>query len=52
MLIPPVGHTEVTIDGVVKSLDPETRTAVVSIDARCAGKRILGHKATATVHLA
>lgn len=52
VLVPPVGHTEVTIDGVVKSLDPETRTAVVSIDARCAGKRILGHKATATVHLA
>ena len=31
----------------VKSLDPETRTAVVSLDARFNGKRILGHRATA-----
>jgi acyl dehydratase len=38
--------------GKVKSLDPETRTAVVSLDARFNGKRILGHRATATVQLA
>ncbi|MGU3433442.1 fused (3R)-hydroxyacyl-ACP dehydratase subunits HadA/HadB [Actinomycetes bacterium M1A6_2h] len=43
---------ELQLAGKVKSLDPETRTAVVSLDARFNGKRILGHRATATVQLA
>ncbi len=41
---------EVQYTGKVKSVDPETRTAVVAIVAKSAGKRIFG-RATATVQL-
>ncbi|WP_027505089.1 fused (3R)-hydroxyacyl-ACP dehydratase subunits HadA/HadB [Rhodococcus sp. UNC23MFCrub1.1] len=52
VMVDPVSKSEIVIDGTVKSKDEATRTAVVSIDARYKGKRILGHKAMATVHLA
>ncbi|MEV0296790.1 fused (3R)-hydroxyacyl-ACP dehydratase subunits HadA/HadB [Nocardia sp. NPDC050710] len=42
---------EVEYTGKVKSMDPETRTAVVAIVAKSAGKKIFG-RATATVQLA
>lgn len=42
---------EVDFTGKVKSVDPETRTAVVAITAKSAGKKIFG-RATATVQLA
>ncbi|WP_433208149.1 fused (3R)-hydroxyacyl-ACP dehydratase subunits HadA/HadB [Nocardia sp. CA-107356] len=42
---------EVEYTGKVKSVDPETRTAVVAIVAKAAGKKIFG-RATATVQLA
>ncbi|WP_433603309.1 fused (3R)-hydroxyacyl-ACP dehydratase subunits HadA/HadB [Nocardia sp. CA-135953] len=42
---------EVEFTGKVKSVDPETRTAVVAIVAKSAGKKIFG-RATATVQLA
>ncbi|MEU7634199.1 fused (3R)-hydroxyacyl-ACP dehydratase subunits HadA/HadB [Nocardia sp. NPDC049220] len=42
---------EVEYTGRVKSVDPETKTAVVAIVAKSAGKRIFG-RATATVQLA
>jgi len=42
------GHVE--YDGKVKSLDPDTRTAVVAITALHAGRKIFG-RATATVQL-
>ncbi|MBB5915962.1 acyl dehydratase [Nocardia transvalensis] len=38
--------------GHVKSVDPATGTAVIAMDTRCNGKRVFGHKATATVRLA
>ncbi|RBO90796.1 acyl dehydratase [Nocardia puris] len=41
---------EVEYTGKVKSVDPETRTAVIAIVARSAGKKIFG-RATATVQL-
>lgn len=41
---------EVEFTGKVKSLDPETRTAVIAIVAKSAGKKIFG-RATATVRL-
>lgn len=41
---------EVEFTGKVKSVDPETRTAVVAIVAKAAGKKIFG-RATATVQL-
>ncbi|MET7773874.1 fused (3R)-hydroxyacyl-ACP dehydratase subunits HadA/HadB [Nocardia sp. NPDC005366] len=43
--------TEVEYTGKVKSVDPQTRTAVVAIVAKSAGKKIFG-RATATVQLA
>ncbi|WP_062984013.1 fused (3R)-hydroxyacyl-ACP dehydratase subunits HadA/HadB [Nocardia anaemiae] len=42
---------EVEFTGKVKSVDPETRTAVVAIVAKSAGRKIFG-RATATVQLA
>ncbi len=42
---------EIEYTGKVKSMDPETRTAVVAIVAKSAGKKIFG-RATATVQLA
>lgn len=42
---------EIEYTGKVKSVDPETRTAVVAIVARSAGRKIFG-RATATVQLA
>jgi acyl dehydratase len=42
---------EVEFTGKVKSVDPQTRTAVVAIVAKSAGKKIFG-RATATVQLA
>ncbi len=42
---------EIEYTGKVKSVDPETRTAVVAIVAKAAGKKIFG-RATATVQLA
>ncbi|WP_406282318.1 fused (3R)-hydroxyacyl-ACP dehydratase subunits HadA/HadB [Nocardia sp. NBC_00881] len=42
---------EVEYTGKVKSVDPETKTAVVAIVAKSAGKKIFG-RATATVQLA
>lgn len=42
---------EIEYTGKVKSVDPETRTAVVAIVAKSAGKKIFG-RATATVQLA
>lgn len=41
---------EVEFTGKVKSVDPQTRTAVVAITAKSAGKKIFG-RATATVQL-
>ncbi|MGB3771825.1 MAG: fused (3R)-hydroxyacyl-ACP dehydratase subunits HadA/HadB [Rhodococcus sp. (in: high G+C Gram-positive bacteria)] len=52
VMVPPTEHATIVIDGMVKSKDESNRTAEVSIDARYNGKRILGHKARATVHLA
>lgn len=43
---------ELQFGGKIKSLDPESRTAVVSLSATFEGKRIFGHRATATVQLA
>lgn len=51
VMVHPVDPAEIVINGTVKSMDPATRTAVVSIDARFNNKRILGHRATATVRL-
>lgn len=45
------GQAEIEFEGKVKSLDAETRTAVIAIVARSAGKKIFG-RATATVQLA
>ncbi|AYJ47986.1 fused (3R)-hydroxyacyl-ACP dehydratase subunits HadA/HadB [Rhodococcus sp. P1Y] len=52
--IPVDGHraAEIKFDGKIKSLDAETRTAVVALNATFEGKRIFGHRATATVQLA
>lgn len=44
--------SEIVFGGKIKSLDPETRTAIISLGATFEGKRIFGHKATATVTLA
>ncbi len=43
---------ELVFSGKIKSLDAESRTAVVSLGATFEGKRIFGHRATATVQLA
>lgn len=43
---------EIEFGAKIKSLDPETRTAVISLGATFQGKRIFGHRATATVQLA
>ncbi|MDJ0395612.1 fused (3R)-hydroxyacyl-ACP dehydratase subunits HadA/HadB [Rhodococcus sp. G-MC3] len=43
---------EIQFDGKIKSLDAESRTAVVALNATFEGKRIFGHRATATVQLA
>ncbi|WP_037158829.1 fused (3R)-hydroxyacyl-ACP dehydratase subunits HadA/HadB [Rhodococcoides fascians] len=43
---------EIQFGGKIKSLDPEARTAVVALNATFEGKRIFGHRATATVRLA
>jgi acyl dehydratase len=43
---------EIKFDGKIKSLDAESRTAVVALNATFEGKRIFGHRATATVQLA
>ena len=51
----PVGThkpAEIVFSGKIKSKDEESRTAVVSIGATFEGKRIFGHRATATVQLA
>ncbi|MFY2787525.1 fused (3R)-hydroxyacyl-ACP dehydratase subunits HadA/HadB [Rhodococcus sp. MALMAid1271] len=51
----PVGShkpAEIVFSGKIKSKDEESRTAVVSIGATFEGKRIFGHRATATVQLA
>lgn len=45
------GEAEVEYAGKVKSVDPETKTAVIAITARAQGKKIFG-RATATVQLA
>ncbi|KZF09496.1 MAG: fused (3R)-hydroxyacyl-ACP dehydratase subunits HadA/HadB [Rhodococcus sp. (in: high G+C Gram-positive bacteria)] len=52
--IPVDGHraAEIKFEGKIKSLDPESRTAVVALNATFEGKRIFGHRATATVTLA
>lgn len=42
---------EIVYSGKIKSKDEATRTAVVSIGATFEGKRIFGHRATATVQL-
>ncbi|MFC4375788.1 fused (3R)-hydroxyacyl-ACP dehydratase subunits HadA/HadB [Nocardia halotolerans] len=42
---------EIEFTGKVKSVDPDTRTAVVALTAKSAGKKIFG-RATATVQLA
>lgn len=43
---------EIQFDGKIKSLDAENRTAVIALNATFEGKRIFGHRATATVQLA
>lgn len=52
--IPVDAHSaaEIEFGGKIKSLDPESRTAVVALSATFEGKRIFGHRATATVQLA
>ncbi|KQU02819.1 dehydratase [Rhodococcus sp. Leaf7] len=52
VMVPPIEHATIVVNGVVKSMDADARTAEVSIDARYNGKRILGHKAKAIVYLA
>lgn len=50
----PVGPhkaAELEFSGKIKSLDADSRTAVVSLGATFEGKRIFGHRATATVRL-
>ena len=42
---------EIVFGGKIKSKDEESRTAVISIGATFEGKRIFGHRATATVQL-
>lgn len=42
---------EIVFTGKVKSKDEATRTAVISLGATFEGKRIFGHRATATVQL-
>lgn len=49
--VSPDKPAEVEYTGKIKSVDPETRTAVVAITARSEGKKIFG-RATATVQLA
>jgi len=43
---------EIEFGGKIKSLDTEARTAVIALSATFEGKRIFGHRATATVQLA
>ncbi|BAD59970.1 fused (3R)-hydroxyacyl-ACP dehydratase subunits HadA/HadB [Nocardia farcinica] len=50
VFVPADAAAEVEYTGKVKSMDPETRTAVVAIVAKSAGKKIFG-RATATVQL-
>lgn len=50
----PVGPhkaAEIEFSGKIKSLDADSRTAVVALGATFEGKRIFGHRATATVQL-
>ena len=51
VMVGPDEPSDIDFSGSVKTLDPETRTAVIGIDARFRGKRIFGHRATATVQL-
>ncbi|QDQ98994.1 MaoC/PaaZ C-terminal domain-containing protein [Tomitella fengzijianii] len=52
VLVPPFpGQAQVELTGKVKSADPDTRTVVVALQARSAGKKVFG-RATATVQLA
>ncbi|WP_416382398.1 fused (3R)-hydroxyacyl-ACP dehydratase subunits HadA/HadB [Nocardia transvalensis] len=48
--VPADAPAEIEYTGKVKSMDPETRTAVVAITAKSEGRRIFG-RATATVQL-
>ncbi|MCM6775016.1 fused (3R)-hydroxyacyl-ACP dehydratase subunits HadA/HadB [Nocardia sp. CDC159] len=48
--VPADAPAEIEYSGKVKSVDPETRTAVVAITAKSEGRRIFG-RATATVQL-
>ncbi|WP_416367374.1 fused (3R)-hydroxyacyl-ACP dehydratase subunits HadA/HadB [Nocardia terpenica] len=49
--VPADAPAEIEYTGKVKSMDPQTRTAVVAITAKSEGRRIFG-RATATVQLA
>lgn len=49
--VAPDKPAEIEYTGKIKSVDPETRTAVIAIVAKSAGKKIFG-RATATVQLA
>ncbi len=42
----------ITFAGTVKSLDPETGTAVIAMNASCEGRRIFGHRTAVKVRLA
>ncbi|WP_280502635.1 fused (3R)-hydroxyacyl-ACP dehydratase subunits HadA/HadB [Nocardia farcinica] len=50
VFVPADAAAEIEYTGKVKSVDPQTRTAVVAIVAKSAGKKIFG-RATATVQL-
>ena len=49
--VDPHKAAEIEYSGKIKSMDPQNKTAVVAIIAKCEGKRIFG-RATATVQLA
>lgn len=48
--VDPRKAAEIEFTGKIKSMDPEKRTAVIALTAKCDGKRIFG-RATATVRL-
>ena len=48
--VDPHKAAEVEFTGKIKSVDEETRTAVVALTAKCAGRKIFG-RATAKVQL-
>ncbi|MCZ4077050.1 fused (3R)-hydroxyacyl-ACP dehydratase subunits HadA/HadB [Rhodococcus sp. H36-A4] len=50
--VDPHRAAEILFTGKIKSLDADSRTAVISLGATFEGKRIFGHRATATVQLA